>query len=312
MRRQREERDVELEMDDAWTCSFLAWLPENADADEATLRHVVREGVAARSRGRLRERIARVADAGGIEVLPLGPAHDRLEPAWFALARSRDGVLPPGGGLVEVSATSRLDADTVALWASMLGARSLASAFGGRVVDPAWPRVMTSEHDDDVLPESPRVVMGDFMLVLSAADPSGRHGHLITFGLSRFGLPELEVGDVPEAALPALGRAATAIAADMLERAIAAPTDESGVRLLRLPLELEVTRSMVDRAFGAAPQEGLAGARVGLRPLRLPDGSPLLRFGPPSESMMPRVVWARALAHVVGAPWRAPPRDRGH
>lgn len=171
-----------------------------------------------------------------------------------------------------------------------LSARTLAAVLarssGGPIVDMSITKALSAEDALASIPEGtdlPRVA--DWVMVLQSAGERGMW--MTTKGLSRFGLPELEVEDLPPQAVEAWTSILTGIALGLVRRfsqAIrpdgASPTTVAFVELDRLH---EVRLADLAAAYAADPPEEDAQAWVQLepRPQSDPDADSFLAVSPP-------------------------------
>ena len=147
-------------------------------------------------------------------------------------------------------------------WAGRACAGVLAAEAGVPLVDSATPQVLTADEALRTLPaaEDDRFRLADWVLVFQSA---GRGGLCMTTkGLGRFGLPELQVRNVP----PQLGRAWTrvlnGVASRLLGTWLRALRDQAGSAFAQLPELLEVRERDIARAYDAP---GIGGAAVAVR-----------------------------------------------
>lgn len=86
----------------------------------------------------------------------------------------------------------------VGLWAALTMARALASAFPGAViVDPEFPRLLPMSANREMIPADGRIRIVEHILVPYSHDPRTGLLWMTTKGMGRFGLPDLELRDVP-------------------------------------------------------------------------------------------------------------------
>lgn len=154
-------------------------------------------------------------------------------------------------------------------WAGRACAAVLASQAGVPLVDTATPKVLTADAALRTLPgsEDARFRLADWMLVFQSAGIGGLR--MTTKGLGRFGLPELQVRNVP----PQLGNAwthvLTGLASSLLGTWLNALRDRAEPAFAQLPAVLEVGESDIARAYDAPVTKGPAA------PIRLTfDPSP--------------------------------------
>ena len=220
---------------------------------------------------------ARVASPVGVA------ARTMLEAGTVTIAAVPSSSLPPFGGrlqesqgldprlvrvvtaaaeFVMIRAVSSPGWPPMHEWAGRACAGVLAAEAGVPLVDSATPQVLTADEALRTLPaaEDDRFRLADWVLVFQSA---GRGGLCMTTkGLGRFGLPELQVRNVP----PQLGRAWTrvlnGVASRLLGTWLHALRDQAGSAFARLPELLEVREGDIARAYDAP---GIGGAAVAVR-----------------------------------------------
>jgi len=147
-------------------------------------------------------------------------------------------------------------------WAGRACAAVLAAEADVPLVDTATPQVLTADAALRTLPvaEDARFRLADWMLVFQSAGSGGLG--MTTKGLGRFGLPELQVRNVP----PQLGRSWTrvlnGVASRLLGTWLHTLRDQAGSAFARLPELLEVREADIARAYDAP---GTGGPAVAVR-----------------------------------------------
>ncbi len=154
-----------------------------------------------------------------------------------------DTLLPPRAGL----------------WCGLAAARTLAARLDGVVFDPALFQLAPLDENELDLPPDGRIVALEHILIPYSTDERGA-GWITTAGLDRFGLPNLEIRDVPPSLFGRLGYVLNAVAQRLVETMMAAadgPVPEVAFeRELRLTLD-DIARSQGEEA--AQPEEGVRG-----------------------------------------------------
>lgn len=166
-----------------------AWLERHA---EDPLRQALREFI---SRGLLQMQV------GGRDLLP--PPPPELLRAW------RPGELEErryaeATHMVAIFAEDLPGPPRFGFWAALAAARALAEASGGVILDPDFPRLLKVDSYGEGLPANGRVQITDHILVPQSVDQRGLMW-MTTKGVSKFGLPELEIRDAPPHLSEALG-----------------------------------------------------------------------------------------------------------
>jgi hypothetical protein len=149
-------------------------------------------------------------------------------------------------------------------WAGRACAAVLAAEAGVPLVDTVTPQVLTADVALRTLPaaEDDRFRLADWVLVFQSAGHGGLR--MTTKGLGRFGLPELQVRNVP----PRLGRAWTrvlnGVASRLLGTWLRALRDQAGSAFAQLPELLEVREGDIARAYDAPRTDGPAAVAIRL------------------------------------------------
>jgi hypothetical protein len=169
-------------------------------------------------------------------------------------------------------------------WAGRACAAVLAAEAGVPLVDSATPQVLTADAALQTLPaaEDDHFRLADWVLVFQSA---GRGGlWMTTKGLGRFGLPELQVRNVP----PQLGRAWTrvlnGVASRLLGIWLRALRDQAGSAFAQLPELLEVRERDIARAYDAPGTGGPAVAvRLAFDPSPEDNADSFVSIQPPDD-----------------------------
>ena len=169
-------------------------------------------------------------------------------------------------------------------WAGRACAAVLASQAGVPLVDTATPKVLTADAALRTLPgsEDARFRLADWMLVFQSAGIGGLW--MTTKGLGRFGLPELQVRNVP----PQLGNAwthvLTGLASSLLGTWLNALRDRAEPAFVQLPAVLEVGEADIARAYDAPVTKGLAApVRLTFDPSPQDGADSFLSVQPPDD-----------------------------
>ncbi len=169
-------------------------------------------------------------------------------------------------------------------WAGRACAAVLAGEAGVPLVDTGTPKVLTADAALRTLPgaEDARFRLVDWMLVFQSAASGGLR--MTTKGLGRFGLPELQVRNVP----PQLGngwtRVLTGLASRLLGTWLNALRERAEPAFAQLPAALEVGAADIARAYDAPGAEGPAIAvRLTFDPSPQDDADSFLSVQPPDD-----------------------------
>jgi uncharacterized protein YegJ (DUF2314 family) len=98
--------------------------------------------------------------------------------------------------MVLVEMPERVGTPFAGLWTATAAARAVARALDGVIFDPELPRLLPVAISAEPLPADGRVEVTEQIILPFSVDERGR-GWMTTKGLGKFGLPELEIRDVP-------------------------------------------------------------------------------------------------------------------
>jgi uncharacterized protein YegJ (DUF2314 family) len=164
--------------------------------------------------------------------------------------------------VVVIEATDLLLPPRVGLWAVTASARALAGGMsGGVILDPQYPRLLPLATHGEPLPPDGRIRVVDHILVPYSTEPETGLLWVTTKGMDRFGLPELEVVDVPPGLAASLVPVVNAIGQRLVEGAMAHALEHGEAngyeRLTTLPMRAEVTLTLDDvrRAYARSEAE---------------------------------------------------------
>lgn len=205
-----------------------------------------------------------------------------------------------------VSAADLNVAPRLGLTTVLAAACEAAERLAGVIVDPDALRVIRPELARRTLAGAERVVAGLHVVVSFSVDERGA-GWMTTRGMCRFGLPELEVRDVPPnlqlLAVPLRGCAQL-----LVERALQAVADH-GPAAREVPLEpaVRIDAGLLARAY---PTDGVGACAVGTALVGLsfdagrpdPSGEPMVRLLPPPGFAGEMGVWLHALMAALYGP----------
>jgi len=150
----------------------------------------------------------------------------------------------------------------VGLWAAITAARGLATSLPGAVIlDPEYPRLLPLSVAKEPLPEEGYLRAVDHILIPYSHDPRTEQLWMTTRGMGRFGLPDLELRDVPPNLAPSLLPVMNGVAQRLLEAAMYHVQEAGPIsgfeRISTLPLRSEMTLRMADirRAYAHSEEE---------------------------------------------------------
>jgi hypothetical protein len=214
-----------------------------------------------------------------------------------------DAVHGAAGRLIAVRCVDRRGPRRPGLWAALSIAAALAEQLGGVVLDPRRGTAVFGAGEPLRPPADARVHAIDHLCVPSSRG-LGRRRWLSTVGLAHFGLPDLELVDVPEPTLELGARLLLGVAQHLIDSSWAPPSSGDHRR------EALLTMGELHWALGGEPgsvpsTRGRGWTRVALEF----DGGrawpELLRLGPPLGARRWRDpgAWIRdAWADLFGPP----------
>jgi uncharacterized protein YegJ (DUF2314 family) len=216
--------------------------------------------------------------------------------------------------LLLVSATDLLLPPRIGLWSVMAVARALAEAMpGGVLLDPEFPRLLGNESIEQDLPSDGMVRVLDHILIPYSQDKRTGLNWMTTRGMNRFGLPDLELRNVPphlvQNLMPVLNGVAQRLTDTAVQVVMEANNNEPPPQLT-LPAEFSFSLRDIQRAYDAEddmemefePFEGEELLPQGETIIRLevtggtaPDDPPLVRLAPPRGTRGGTGVWLNRL-----------------
>ena len=216
----------------------------------------------------------------------------------------------------------------VGYWAAVAVSRALATHFvGGVILDPEFPRLLPREKHLEDLPHNGMISITEHILVtVTPHEPARGQCTMFTRGMMRFGLPDLEMQEVPANLVKSLLLVLNGVAQHLMERStfFAEEYEEKGddleqMRHLEIPEEILLTREDMRLAYPTRTEkadileekadileektdmlaDNLESTEGGQAVLRIslhlsPDSPPVLHLLPPRvilSSETPRAVW---------------------
>jgi len=263
---------------------YLVPLPLSAEAakDRATA------GLSARIDSPVGVAVRMMLDAGAVTVhavssSSLPPVPGPLQ-QYLGVAQELVRAVAEASEFVVVRASGPPGWPPMHEWAGRACAAVLASQAGVPLVDTATPRILTADAALRTLPgaEDARFRLADWMLVFSSGGIGGLW--MSTKGLGRFGLPELQVRNVP----PQLGqtwtRVLTGLASSLLGAWLNALRDRAEPAFAQLPAVLEVGEADIAMAHDEAVTEGPAvPVRLTFDPSPQDSADSFLSVQPPDD-----------------------------
>jgi hypothetical protein len=169
-------------------------------------------------------------------------------------------------------------------WAGRACAAVLASQAGVPLLDTGTPKVLAADAALRTLPgaDDARFRLADWMDVFQSAGIGGLW--MTTKGLGRFGLPELQVRNVPPQLGHAWTRVLTGLASNLLGTWLNALRDRAEPAFAQLPAALEVGEADIARAYDAPVTEGPAvPVRLTFDPSPQDSADSFLSVQPPDD-----------------------------
>ena len=264
-----------------FTC-FPCRSPRKAARDRVTA------GLSARIAGPVGIAVRMMLDAGAVTVNAMSSSSLPPVPAplqeYLGVAPELVRAVAEAGEFVVVRASCPPGWPPMHEWAGRACAAVLASQAGVPLVDTATPKVLAADAAMRTLPADGDAGfrLADWMLVFQSAGIGGLR--MTTKGLGRFGLPELQVRNVP----PQLGQAwthvLTGLASTLLGTWLTALRDRAEPAFAQLPAALEVREADIARAYDAPGTEGPAvPVRLTFDPSPQDSADSFLSVQPPDD-----------------------------
>jgi len=229
-------------------------------------------------------------DAGAVTVQAvsssvLPPLPDRLQ-EYLGVGRELVRAVVEAREFVVVRASCPPGWPPMHEWAGRACAAVLAGQAGVPLVDTGTPKILAADAALRTLPgagpEDARFRLADWMLVFQSAGSGGLC--MTTKGLGRFGLPELQVRNVPPQLGKAWTRVLTGLASCLLGTWLNALRDRADAAFAQLPAGLEVREADIARAYDAPVKEGPAVAvRLTFDPSPQDNADSFLSVQPPDD-----------------------------
>lgn len=188
----------------------------------------------------------------------------------------------------------------VGLWTAFAAACASAEVLGGTIFDPAASRVVQLARLQRPLSQDGRIAVAKHVVVPFSIGEQGL-GWMTTTGMVKFGLPDLEIVDIPPG-LSDLARLMNATAQYLVGALDGRPEQDSRGSELELPAEPRVTFGDHEAANGRSG-DGSRAARVAIR---MTEGSPgqqsFLRLIKPADLKASHGEWLyQALNQLFGS-----------
>jgi hypothetical protein len=178
-----------------------------------------------------------------------------LEAPWltaFGATETQLCVLRTASHVVRVQATHRPHGPTAHHWAGRAVAYALACALSAPVVDERLPRVLGARELLESLP-GPDGALPMSRWVVALQSPDARGFWCTTSGLDRFGLPELQVLDIPPVVAELWAVTITALAQRVVQIWDAEVRARPGAAFVPLPDVVAVSAADVETAYRRRP-----------------------------------------------------------
>ncbi|HWE38156.1 MAG TPA: DUF2314 domain-containing protein [Isosphaeraceae bacterium] len=224
----------------------------------------------------------------------------------FGMGDDEERRLGGATHLALVTSPDRIQHPRLGFWAAAAAARAIAERHDGVVLDPSIPRLLPVEGPDDEFPGDGRLHIPRQIVVPFSIDARGL-GWMTTKGLGKFGLPELEVRDVPpdlpNVLLPLINGVAGLLVATTL--AAAAERDDPP-KTIEIGPEVRLDLDTIARTYRGEPEGPPEGVR-GWTTIRLEfhrgrkGADDFLRLVPPAHFPEGQGVWLHsALGDLFG------------
>jgi uncharacterized protein YegJ (DUF2314 family) len=126
------------------------------------------------------------------------------------------------------------------LWCGIAAARAVAAAVSGVILDPALPRLEPIASDHQPIPKDLRIRLRDQIVVPFSVGENGL-GWITTNGLGKFGLPDLQIRDIPPNLHDNLGWVMNGAARHLLVELAKQSRGRQAARVLRIGPEIRLT-----------------------------------------------------------------------
>jgi len=193
-------------------CFFVHAARRGHQPTRAVLERLVRRWIMRELSGWLQLRVLELLDEGTVEW-----AHDVELPAVAGFGRELDTPR-----VVAIRCVDEWGPQRPGLWAALAVAHALAELLGGSVIDAFHSAALFGPRRWMRAPADGRVHIVDHLRVPSSAG-HGRLRWLSTLGLAQFGLPDLELVDVPPCAVERGARLLLGLAQHMVDSGVRTP-----------------------------------------------------------------------------------------
>ena len=199
-------------------------------------------------------------------------------------------------------------APRIGMWAVLEAACEIAHRLHGVVFDPEGLRVITLEKASEYFQRNGAIVIRDHVIVPFSVDERGV-GWMTTRGMSKFGLPELEVRDIPPDLLQ-LSYLVNTTGQFLVERAFhtIAAAKKAGATGLDVPVAIPLDGALFARADGGDWEPGASGATrstlvsLSFTAPRSGEATPFAQIVPPPGFSGDMGVWLNAsLRELLGS-----------
>lgn len=189
------------------------------------------------------------------------------------------------------------------LWSCLAAALAVAEQLEGIIFDPEALRIVRRDRAGHWFTPNGTIAVSQHIIVPFSTGHDAGLGWMTTRGLGKFGLPDIELRDVPPN-LDQLNVLMNSVAQLVVEAALRRCDATRGEDVpLEVPAQLEIDRATVARAHGAALPAGSPNetmSRVGLRfdPREREPEPPMIHLLPPDGEADPGV-WLNRVAETL-------------
>jgi uncharacterized protein YegJ (DUF2314 family) len=281
---------------------------QSGDALHRDFAAKTKSWLASHADGHASEAIGMFIDNGALEFMVADRADVPEPPAALLSRTSRSGLEQRRFGtathVVVVRTRDSVRHRHLGMWSALAGARAAALDLNGVVMDPVIPRLLPVESASGTIPSNLEIHIAEHIIVPMSVGDTGL-AWMTTSGLAKFGLPDLELWDLP----PNFDKMATVVngIAQHLLRTVAASASAVQGNLLHLESEVGIDRRDLAEASGA----NLTGAQVPAPAVvrlqfaasqRAEAGVPMIQILPPHSFRGEKTVWyASLLDGLIGS-----------
>jgi uncharacterized protein YegJ (DUF2314 family) len=200
----------------------------------------------------------------GRAVVPLAQAP--LPPARMLsamrLGESEERILPSVTHCVMTATYDALRFPRIGLLAGWCAARAIAMHLRGLVFDPECGRIVPIARYDEPVDPNPWIPIVKQVMIPYSVDERG-NGWMTTLGMQKYGLPNMEIRDIPAALSERLSLMVSGLAHALARQVMRLNQDRQGVSAAEFVIgpDVRIDQRDVALAFGGDPKEPADGVR---------------------------------------------------